>query len=71
MSQSPRPCLWCPCSTSCLCLRLGARVAELLALREWAIDCGDRDTVTLIDAELYNLGMPLPANENNSRSSET
>ncbi len=40
------------------------RLVELLALREAALHVGDADTVAIIDAELWTVGMPPPANDN-------
>jgi hypothetical protein len=40
------------------------RLADLLALREAALHLGDSDTVAIIDAELWTMGISPPANDN-------
>ena len=66
MRRMPR-CPRCGCST-CSHLHFGARIAELLALREWAAGCGYADKVDEIDLELHNRGVLPPANDNNPGS---
>jgi hypothetical protein len=54
----------CPCCSSVVRCWFCPRLAELLALREWAIHRADNDTVGMIDSELASIGVPPPANDN-------
>ena len=49
-------------------LCLGTRVAELLAIREWAADASYQDKVDEIDLELNKLGLRQPTNDNHPKS---
>ena len=63
--QQNFPCPWCSSAVRCgFCPRL----AELLALRKWALLREDADTVAIIDAELAATGIPPPANDNEAAS---
>jgi hypothetical protein len=59
-------CPWCSSTVRrcCFCPRL----AEILALREWAVHRKNTDELAPLDAELAAMGFTLPANDNEPRS---
>ena len=52
------PCPQCPHSRDL------SRLAELLALRQEAVDRGETDRLIEIDGEIWGMGLPPPANDN-------